>query len=100
MLPGVRGGGVRGAGGAAGVVGMCKEHLGVALALKVPVFFMVTKVAAPPPPLKPACFQPELEGVQDSRGGRCQAGNGPAVLVARPLPRRCGCRWTYARSTC
>ncbi len=29
---------------AAGVVGMCKEHLGVALALKVPVFFLVTKV--------------------------------------------------------
>lgn len=28
----------------AGIVGMCKEHLGVALALKVPVFFMVTKV--------------------------------------------------------
>ena len=29
-----------------GVVGMCKEHLGVALALKVPVFFVVTKVRA------------------------------------------------------
>ncbi|CAD7702796.1 unnamed protein product [Ostreobium quekettii] len=28
----------------AGVIGMCKEHLGVALALKVPVFFVVTKV--------------------------------------------------------
>lgn len=28
----------------AGVVGMCKEHLGVALALKVPAFFVVTKV--------------------------------------------------------
>ena len=28
----------------AGVVGMCKEHLGVALALKIPVFFLVTKV--------------------------------------------------------
>ncbi len=27
---------------------MCKEHLGVALALKVPVFFMVTKVPARP----------------------------------------------------
>jgi GTPase len=27
-----------------GVVGMCKEHLGVALALKVPAFFVVTKV--------------------------------------------------------
>lgn len=27
----------------AGVIGMCKEHLGVALALKVPVFFVVTK---------------------------------------------------------
>lgn len=27
-----------------GVVGMCKEHLGVALALKVPVFFVITKV--------------------------------------------------------
>lgn len=26
------------------MVGMCKEHLGVALALKVPVFFVVTKV--------------------------------------------------------
>lgn len=28
----------------AGVVGMCKEHLGVALALKVPVFFLVCRV--------------------------------------------------------
>lgn len=28
----------------AGIVGMCKEHMGVALALKVPVFFVVTKV--------------------------------------------------------
>ncbi|GAB4820818.1 hypothetical protein N2152v2_007864 [Parachlorella kessleri] len=28
----------------AGIVGMCKEHLGVALALKVPVFFVITKV--------------------------------------------------------
>lgn len=27
-----------------GVVGMCKEHLGVALALKIPVFFVITKV--------------------------------------------------------
>lgn len=27
-----------------GVVGMCKEHLGVALALKVPVFFVITKI--------------------------------------------------------
>mmetsp|Transcript_34634 Transcript_34634/g.87650 ORF Transcript_34634/g.87650 Transcript_34634/m.87650 type:complete len:638 (-) Transcript_34634:745-2658(-) len=27
-----------------GVVGMCKEHMGVALALKVPVFFVITKV--------------------------------------------------------
>lgn len=27
----------------AGVIGMCKEHLGVALALKVPVFFVITK---------------------------------------------------------
>ncbi len=26
--------------------GMCKEHLGVALALKVPVFFVITKVRA------------------------------------------------------
>jgi GTPase len=27
-----------------GIVGMCREHLGVALALKVPAFFVVTKV--------------------------------------------------------
>lgn len=27
----------------AGLIGMCKEHLGVALALKVPTFFLVTK---------------------------------------------------------
>ncbi|KAJ9516157.1 hypothetical protein QJQ45_024591 [Haematococcus lacustris] len=27
-----------------GVVGMCKEHMGVALALKVPVFFVISKV--------------------------------------------------------
>lgn len=32
----------------AGVVGMCKEHLGVALALRVPVFFVVTKVDLAP----------------------------------------------------
>ena len=28
----------------AGVVGMCKEHLGLALALSVPVFVVVTKI--------------------------------------------------------
>ncbi|KAK9862034.1 hypothetical protein WJX84_006471 [Apatococcus fuscideae] len=28
----------------AGIVGMCKEHMGVALALKVPIFFVVTKI--------------------------------------------------------
>ena len=28
----------------AGIVGMCKEHMGVALALKVPIFFIVTKI--------------------------------------------------------
>jgi GTPase len=32
----------------AGVVGMCKEHMGVALALRVPVFFVVTKVDLAP----------------------------------------------------
>ncbi|KAL4858377.1 GTP-binding protein 1 [Chlorella vulgaris] len=32
----------------AGVVGMCKEHLGVALALRVPCFFVVTKVDLAP----------------------------------------------------
>ena len=31
-----------------GVVGMCKEHLGVALALKVPVLFVITKVDLAP----------------------------------------------------
>jgi GTPase len=31
-----------------GVVGMAKEHLGVALALKVPVFFVVTKIDIAP----------------------------------------------------
>lgn len=29
----------------AGVIGMCKEHLGVALALQIPTFFVVTKVS-------------------------------------------------------
>lgn len=28
----------------AGVIGMCKEHLGIALALQIPVFVVVTKV--------------------------------------------------------
>lgn len=32
----------------AGVIGMCKEHLGIALALKVPVFFVVTKIDIAP----------------------------------------------------
>lgn len=32
----------------AGIVGMCKEHLGVALALKVPAFFVVTKIDLAP----------------------------------------------------
>ena len=35
-------------GGNAGIVGMCKEHLGVALALRVPVFFIITKVDLAP----------------------------------------------------
>lgn len=33
----------------AGVVGMCKEHLGLALALSVPVFVVVTKIDMCPP---------------------------------------------------
>ena len=33
---------------------MCKEHLGVALALKVPVFFLVTRSA---PPLGQLCIE-------------------------------------------
>ena len=32
----------------AGLIGMCKEHLGVALALKVPVFFVITKIDIAP----------------------------------------------------
>jgi hypothetical protein len=32
----------------AGLVGMAKEHLGVALALRVPVFFLVTKTDLAP----------------------------------------------------
>ena len=32
----------------AGIVGMSKEHLGVALALRVPVFFVITKVDMTP----------------------------------------------------
>lgn len=28
----------------AGIVGMCKEHFGVAMALKIPCFFVITKV--------------------------------------------------------
>lgn len=28
----------------AGIIGMCKEHLGLALALNVPVFVVVTKI--------------------------------------------------------
>jgi len=35
----------------AGLVGMCKEHLGIALALKVPVFFLVTKLDMAPKPV-------------------------------------------------
>lgn len=35
-------------GGNAGIVGMCKEHLGIALALRVPVFFVVTKIDLAP----------------------------------------------------
>ena len=35
-------------GGNAGITGMCKEHLGVALALKVPVFFVITKIDIAP----------------------------------------------------
>ena len=27
-----------------GLIGMCKEHLGIALALKVPCFFVITKI--------------------------------------------------------
>ena len=31
-----------------GVIGMCKEHLGIALALKIPAFFVVTKIDLAP----------------------------------------------------
>jgi len=27
-----------------GLIGMCKEHMGIALALKIPIFFVITKI--------------------------------------------------------
>jgi GTPase len=35
-----------------GVVGMTKEHLGLALALNVPVFVVITKIDMCPPNVK------------------------------------------------
>jgi hypothetical protein len=37
----------------AGVVGMTQEHLGIAVALEVPFFVVVTKVSVLPPPPPP-----------------------------------------------
>ena len=53
----------------AGVVGMCKEHLGVALALKVPVFFVVTKVDICPEHILKQSLQ-QLSGVLKRPGVR------------------------------
>jgi GTPase len=56
-------------GGNMGVVGMTKEHLGIALALRVPVFVVVTKIdMAPPNILKETITQ--LEKVLKSPGCR------------------------------
>ncbi|KAF6266501.1 hypothetical protein COO60DRAFT_1632621 [Scenedesmus sp. NREL 46B-D3] len=66
-----------------GVVGMCKEHLGVALALKVPVFFVITKVDICPEHVLKNTVQP---GVHPEEAGRAQEavpGAGPdEVLTA------------------
>ena len=40
----------------AGIVGMTKEHLGLALALSVPVFVVVTKIDMCPPNVLQVCF--------------------------------------------
>lgn len=56
-------------GGNMGVVGMTKEHLGISLALRVPVFIVVTKIdMAPPNILKETVNQ--LEKVLKSPGCR------------------------------
>lgn len=47
-----------------GVVGMCKEHLGVALALKVPVFFVITKIDIAPEHILKQTVQVSVRGVE------------------------------------
>lgn len=47
-----------------GVVGMCKEHLGVALALKVPVFFVITKIDIAPEHILKQTVQVSARGVE------------------------------------
>jgi GTPase len=76
----------------AGVVGMCKEHLGVALALKVPVFFVVTKVDICPEHILKQSLQ-QLSAVLKRPGVRKRPFliNSVTVrLVAHPaMPHRC-----------
>jgi translation elongation factor EF-Tu-like GTPase len=69
-----------------GVVGMCKEHLGVALALKVPVFFVVTKVDIAPEHVLKNTVQVRCLGCAGGLATRVAAAVlGPMVLLT-PAP--------------
>lgn len=69
-----------------GVVGMCKEHLGVALALKVPVFFVITKVDICPEHVLKNTVQVRLlfwGGERGQEGGDEGAGRGRGTKAWR-----------------
>ena len=53
-----------------GIVGMCKEHLSVALALKIPAFFVVTKVDLAPKHVLKENLAGLVRLLQNKRGGR------------------------------
>lgn len=57
-----------------GVVGMAKEHLGVALALKVPVFFVITKTDIAPEHVLKSTLQVGGRGAGWGVGGDAFAG--------------------------
>ncbi len=79
----------------AGVVGMCKEHLGVALALKVPVFFVITKVRMNGLWLLASAF---VSFRMWTRIPCCMTA--ASTGSDEPILMHGGCRSTSARSTC
>lgn len=76
----------------AGIVGTTKEHLGLALALSVPVFVVVTKIDMCPPNvlqvfhIHSCCFNARVQVYLQKKSDRCMTFIVPLFCNNAPAP--------------